>query len=217
MLSKPRTTLFALSIVLFLLFVGFSYLVAKELFTQFDFDTTVKFQDRIPQRFDLPFSFITFFGAAETTVIIWCILAGLQFLKRHWLTIFAMGTFYLTAIFELFGKIYLFHPGPPYLFYRGVIDFNFPSHFVHTNYSYPSGHMARTAFLVSFLLAWMFLKAPLKKHIVVSGLLFGYLTIMAISRIYLGEHWTTDVIGGLLLGGSFGVFSASTIPLKRSN
>ena len=36
----------------FILFVFFSYLVHKDVFTQFDFDTTVRLQDMISRRFD---------------------------------------------------------------------------------------------------------------------------------------------------------------------
>lgn len=211
---SKKTFLFFISILLFFLFIFFSYFVAKEKFTQLDFDTTVRFQNHISRRLDLPFSIISLLGSVEVTGIIWAVLLIYSLLKRFWLTFLTMFLLPAALAIEVFGKVNLFHPGPPFLFYRGVLKFNFPSHYIHTDYSYPSGHVLRTTFLIIFLMTYFYIRHNIVKPILFQILMAGVLILMVVSRIYLGEHWSSDVIGGFLLGASLGIFTGITIPHK---
>lgn len=210
-----KKALLILSISLFFLFIFYSYLVAKERFIQLDFDLTVKFQDKIPRKLDYPFSVLSIIGSAEITGLFWLSLMIFSLIKRYWLTALALFSLPVALFIEIFGKVFVLHPAPPHLFYRGVIDYPFPSNFVHTDYSYPSGHVLRTAFLVSFLVTALFLKMPKKLQLPFQLGLLGFLAAMMVSRIYLGEHWTTDVIGGFLLGSSLGTFTGLTVPKTK--
>lgn len=210
----PKKFLVVISLFLFTGFVFFSYLTSQEIFNRFDFDSMVKLQDRLSRGFDLPFSLLSFLGHAEIAGSVWLILSLTLLSKRYILSFFSMSFLILATAIELFGKLFLYHPAPPFFFYRGVFEFNFPSSFVHTDYSYPSGHMLRVTFLVSFLLIWLQLKVKNFSRLFLQIFLSMFLTLMILSRVYLGEHWASDVVGGVLLGSAFGVLSASTIPTK---
>lgn len=218
MLKMPtKLILFLLASFLFIGFVFFSYIVSKETLTQLDFDTTVKLQDRLPRKVDSPFSMISLIGTAEATVVTWFVMLVFLLLKKMYLTAVSLILMPLSVLIEIYGKIVLFHPAPPHFLYRGIFDFVLPSkYYIHTNYSYPSGHVTRLTFIIVFMMTYTYLRFKPRNQIFVQSFLVMLLVLVGVSRVYLGEHWASDVIGGCLLGGSFGLISGLTIPRKTS-
>ena len=70
-----------------------------------------------------------------------------------------------------------------------------------TSYSFPSGHVMFYTILFGFL--WYLVYSLLKRSWL-RGLLLGifgsFILLVGISRIYLGQHWASDVLGAYLLG-----------------
>lgn len=208
-----RVTLFFLFLFTILLFTYFSYTVARERWQQIDFDTTVKLQDRIPQRFDKVFSYFSLLGSAEVTVGFCLLMMLLSFMRKHFLAIIGWLMIVPATVIEIFGKLVVFHPGPPVFFHRTLQPTNLPFFYVHTDFSYPSGHMTRTVFIiVVFAIIIIFAsKNSFLYRLVVLSALASLALIMGITRVYLGEHWLSDVLGGSLLGISAGLLASILI------
>lgn len=199
--------LFWICILAFLfVFIIFSYIVKIKYLNSFDFNATVKIQNHTPLQSDTFLSLFSLLGSFEITFLFLFIILMLRKKKS---SLIILLIFVATHIIEVFGKAFLFHPAPPIQLLRYNLPFYFWSFSVRPGSSYPSGHSLRMIFVFIVSVSAVYLSKQIKpkvKQILYTVLLLSTI-IMLYSRISLGEHWSTDVLGGILLGASSGLFS----------
>lgn len=87
----------------------------------------------------------------------------------------------------------------------------------HAPYSYPSGHMIRSAFLYGLVLylatRWRLFG---KDGATLAPVLIFLIFFIGYGRIYLGEHWLTDVVGGVLLAVAGLLLAIGYLERKRT-
>ncbi|WP_206425782.1 phosphatase PAP2 family protein [Corynebacterium choanae] len=69
-----------------------------------------------------------------------------------------------------------------------------------TNFSFPSGHATAAAALMTAIVVYVWLTYRLWQTLWIGLLGLAVTVFVAVSRMYLGVHWITDVIAGSLIG-----------------
>lgn len=153
---------------------------------------------------DYFFRYATWLGDGITVGIV-CLV--LLFVKLRWGISLTVVSFFSAFLVSLIKKSYN-EPRP------SVVFQNMDLHYVdglelYKNFSFPSGHTA-AAFTLFLLLSFF----VAKKHY--QYLFFILATIVAVSRVYLLQHFLIDVYFGALFGVVFGTvlyWPFATLPL----
>ncbi len=191
--------------VLLTLFIVLAISVHLRWWVALDWSVLYVLQATLSRAVDIPFSLLSLLGSAEiTSVILLAIVWGARAEQRVSLLI----AFALVAVFEVGGKLLVAQLETPDELLRYAFRMGMPSGKISTGFSFPSGHMARTTFIAIILRQmistsrWNAVSRKLgyATLIIIAGLMF-------ISRIYLADHWFTDVLGGTLLGSAWAMWA----------
>ncbi len=138
-------------------------------------------------------SFISFFGYLPG-ILLSVFVASVLFIKEKYYTTLVLVWFSVTNnVVNLLVKDLVHRPRPATIL---------AMHFGQSNYGFPSGHVTHYVVFFGFLFYVLAHKKVLPKMATRLAEVFFALLILliGISRIYLGAHWLSDVIGGYILG-----------------
>lgn len=146
-----------------------------------------------PQRTEI-MQIFTRLGASQFAIVIVGGILLRLFWQRRFRTTVTLGAILLLAkVAESGSKTLFARPRPT------VVEHLSPAN----GYSFPSGH-TMTAVITYGLLAVVLIGMwPGRARIIPPIIAFLLIVVVGFSRIYLGVHYTTDVIGGVLLAGAF--------------
>ena len=160
----------------------------------FDVELTQELQREVPPGMGVILAGVSWFGyAAQSILTVSTAAIILSLLGLRWEAVAVIFAGVVAAALNYLIKIAIRRPRPS----SDLVDV------IETlsSYSFPSGHVMFYTTFFGFLLflAFVLLKNSFRRDMLLILLAIPVFTV-GLSRVYLGEHWTSDVIGGYLLG-----------------
>lgn len=135
---------------------------------------------------------LSFLGGGIVTIPLRVAAVAFLAVRRRWLHLTAFVATWIIAEAAIYGLKAWFHRGRP------------PDAIVDTvGFSFPSGHaMGVSATTVALVLAFVAAGDRRRRW---EWLAVVYSFVMAVSRVYLGAHWLSDVVVGTMLGAGIAI------------
>ena len=159
-----------------------------------DLEFSQEIQEHQNPFLDTSMKLVSWFGYNPGSIIIVLLAALIFFIFRYRKEALFILLTSLSGLISSLLKILVNRPRPTESLVRIVQKVS--------QQSFPSGHVLFYIVFFGFLTVLMFELKTLPKTLRISVIAFSTLLIFTIpfSRIYLGAHWFTDVLGGFLLG-----------------
>lgn len=180
--------------MLFLIFLLLSCYVIAEPPQYLDIHISKEIQENQSLRLNNFMIWISWFGRTSISVVLVISLSlALLLLQFKREAILLLSTLF-SGVVGLFFKVLINRPRPSAKLVTLLEDTKFQS--------FPSGHVLfYTVFFGSLILMVMNTNKLNKTvKIILTLICLGMIVVGAISRVYLGAHWFTDVLGGFVLG-----------------
>jgi membrane-associated phospholipid phosphatase len=195
----PRRVAFGVFIafvVAFTLTVALGYLLeigwSSDGATAFDASVTRWFVDQRSQAWTDVMSVLTWLGSSWVVVpLAVVVVVVLLIVRRRWLALFVALSVSGASLLSVLAKDVIRRERPP-------IDIRLQQ---SVSFSFPSGHStqaAATYFAFAVVVAVLSPSRVLRAVTWLAATLIVF--FVGVSRVYLGMHWATDVLGGWMLG-----------------
>jgi membrane-associated phospholipid phosphatase len=194
-LRRVRTYIFQGYVLIALIaFAGLALLANTVPVFQPDVYITRDLQSFSPPWFSLFMQWISWSGyGIQSSLIVAGVTAVLVVIGLHWEALLALVVGVSAGALNTLVKVAVHRPRPGEDLVNVFQELN--------SYSFPSGHVMFYTAYYGFLLFLSFtmLKRRLPRYLI-NTVLIILIALVGISRMYLGEHWASDVLGGYLLG-----------------